>query len=87
MNNVFRLVWNRSLGRLVVASEAARSHSKSSAAEIKVGDTPAVVPRPINRCAALPSSGWLPRLAFIFSAVAAASGSLTVQAFELNGGG
>ncbi|AIA73725.1 hypothetical protein FF32_02380 [Halomonas campaniensis] len=86
MNNVFRLVWNRSLGRLVVASEAARSHSKSSAAEIKVGDTPAVVPRPINRCAALPSSGWLPRLAFIFSAVAAASGSLTVQAFELNGG-
>ncbi|WP_083006963.1 YadA-like family protein [Halomonas sp. GT] len=31
MNNVFRLVWNRSLGRLVVASEAARSRSKSGA--------------------------------------------------------
>ena len=31
MNNVFRLVWNRSLGRLVVASEVARSCSKSGA--------------------------------------------------------
>ncbi|MGV2933321.1 YadA-like family protein [Vreelandella venusta] len=31
MNNVFRLIWNRSLGRLVVASEAARSRGKSGA--------------------------------------------------------
>ncbi|WP_198350436.1 ESPR-type extended signal peptide-containing protein, partial [Vreelandella venusta] len=31
MNNVFRLVWNRSLGRLVVASEAALSHRKAGA--------------------------------------------------------
>ncbi len=29
MNKVFRLIWNRTLGRLVVASEVARSHDKS----------------------------------------------------------
>ncbi|WP_193092876.1 ESPR domain-containing protein [Halomonas colorata] len=30
MNKVFRLIWSRTLGRLVVASEAARSHDKSA---------------------------------------------------------
>ncbi|MCC5904363.1 MAG: hypothetical protein JJT87_20835, partial [Halomonas sp.] len=33
MNNVFRLVWNRTLGRLVVASEAARSTSKAGSSQ------------------------------------------------------
>jgi hypothetical protein len=32
MNNVFRLIWNRTLGRLVVASEAARSQHKAGGA-------------------------------------------------------
>ncbi|MGS2744729.1 YadA-like family protein [Halomonas sp. LS-001] len=85
MNNIFRLVWNRTLGRLVVTSEAARSRSKSSVTEIEVGVTPVVVPWSV-KCCVPPSSSWLPRLAFIVSAVAATSGSLTAQAFELNGG-
>ncbi|CAH1043410.1 ESPR-type extended signal peptide-containing protein [Halomonas sp. TD01] len=37
MNNVFRLIWNRTLGRLVVASEAARSQHKSGARKSLVG--------------------------------------------------
>ncbi|WP_434986769.1 YadA-like family protein [Vreelandella zhaodongensis] len=37
MNNIFRLIWNRTLGRLVVASEAARSQHKSGARQHLVG--------------------------------------------------
>ena len=41
MNNVFRLIWNRTLGRLVVASEAARSNDKSATQQGVVGQLPA----------------------------------------------
>uniref|UniRef100_UPI0026060317 ESPR-type extended signal peptide-containing protein n=1 Tax=Halomonas sp. TaxID=1486246 RepID=UPI0026060317 len=37
MNRVFRLVWNRSCGRLVVASEAAHARSKSSTSGHLIG--------------------------------------------------
>ncbi|WP_167470016.1 YadA-like family protein [Vreelandella andesensis] len=40
MNNVFRLVWNRSLGRLVVASEAARSRRKAANCSRTVNQIP-----------------------------------------------
>ncbi|RUR35021.1 hypothetical protein ELY33_00625, partial [Vreelandella andesensis] len=41
MNNVFRLIWNRTLGRLVVTSEAARSNDKSATQQGVVGQLPA----------------------------------------------
>ncbi|MGY4879695.1 ESPR-type extended signal peptide-containing protein, partial [Vreelandella aquamarina] len=41
MNNVFRLIWNRTLGRLVVASEAARSRDKATTQQGVVGQLPA----------------------------------------------
>ncbi|WP_438456191.1 YadA-like family protein [Vreelandella venusta] len=49
MNSVFRLVWNRSLGRLVVASEAARSHRKAGAGH-QVGQVaePVTIQSPIK---------------------------------------
>ncbi|WP_198361374.1 YadA-like family protein [Halomonas sp. N3-2A] len=49
MNNVFRLVWNRSLGRLVVASEAALSHRKAGAGH-QVGQVaePVTIQSPIK---------------------------------------
>ncbi|WP_404414219.1 YadA-like family protein [Vreelandella aquamarina] len=37
MNRVFRLVWNRTLGRVVVTSEAARSVDKANGARGRVG--------------------------------------------------
>ncbi len=40
MNNVFRLIWNRTLGRLVVASEAARSQHKAGNGSKQVGQPP-----------------------------------------------
>ncbi|RUR35019.1 hypothetical protein ELY33_00615 [Vreelandella andesensis] len=40
MNNVFRLIWNRTLGRLVVASEAARSQHKAGSCSQQVGQVP-----------------------------------------------
>ncbi|AIA73723.1 hypothetical protein FF32_02370 [Halomonas campaniensis] len=40
MNNVFRLIWNRTLGRLVVASEAARSQHKAGNGSKQVGQSP-----------------------------------------------
>lgn len=40
MNNVFRLIWNRTLGRLVVASEAARSQHKAGSGSKQVGQAP-----------------------------------------------
>lgn len=39
MNKVFRLIWNRTLGRLVVASEAARSHDKSGTQSKRVSQS------------------------------------------------
>ncbi|WP_434986765.1 ESPR-type extended signal peptide-containing protein [Vreelandella zhaodongensis] len=45
MNNVFRLIWNRTLGRLVVASEAARSKQKAGGRSQQVGQ----VPEPASR--------------------------------------
>ncbi|QRL02630.1 YadA-like family protein [Vreelandella venusta] len=49
MNNVFRLIWNRTLGRLVVASEAARSRNKASTSH-QIGQVvePLMVPSPIK---------------------------------------
>uniref|UniRef100_UPI0004AB0947 ESPR-type extended signal peptide-containing protein n=1 Tax=Halomonas alkaliantarctica TaxID=232346 RepID=UPI0004AB0947 len=41
MNNVFRLIWNRTLGRLVVTSEAARSRDKAATRQGLVGQLPA----------------------------------------------
>ncbi|WKD27605.1 YadA-like family protein [Halomonas sp. KG2] len=41
MNNVFRLIWNRALGRLVVVSEAARSRDKAATRKGVVGQLPA----------------------------------------------
>ncbi|AIA73719.1 hypothetical protein FF32_02345 [Halomonas campaniensis] len=41
MNNVFRLIWNRTLGRLVVTSEAARSRDKAATRQGVVGQLPA----------------------------------------------
>ncbi|WP_445004559.1 ESPR domain-containing protein [Halomonas mongoliensis] len=35
MNKVFRIIWNRTLGRLVVASEAAHSQGKSGAERLQ----------------------------------------------------
>ncbi|WP_083006959.1 ESPR-type extended signal peptide-containing protein [Halomonas sp. GT] len=40
MNNVFRLIWKRALGRLVVASEAANSKQKAGAGRNKIGQVP-----------------------------------------------
>ncbi|NOG31355.1 hypothetical protein HLB35_05500 [Halomonas sp. TBZ9] len=73
MNNVFRLIWNRTLGRLVVASEAARSRDKAATQHGAVGLLPAPeaaisgVPaflRPLTLAvvlAALPISGFYPQ--------------------------
>ncbi|NDL71057.1 ESPR-type extended signal peptide-containing protein, partial [Vreelandella alkaliphila] len=48
MNNVFRLIWNRTLGRLVVASEAARSQHKSGTRQQVVGHIES--PSAIQKC-------------------------------------
>ncbi|WP_027962226.1 ESPR-type extended signal peptide-containing protein [Halomonas halodenitrificans] len=46
MNKVFRIIWNSTLGRLVVASEAAQSKGKSSGQRLQVAPTAAVKASP-----------------------------------------
>lgn len=40
MNSVFRLIWHRTLSRMVVASEAARSQHKAGRLSQQVGQLP-----------------------------------------------
>ncbi|UYO73395.1 hypothetical protein M0220_10885 [Halomonas qinghailakensis] len=72
MNNVFRLIWNRTLGRLVVTSEAARSRDKSATRQGLVGQLPA--PQTSSSISAL--------LRPAVVAVALAAGSLMLVAPE-----
>ncbi|PAU70336.1 ESPR-type extended signal peptide-containing protein, partial [Vreelandella alkaliphila] len=82
MNNVFRLIWNRTLGRLVVTSEAARSCDKAATQHGVVGQLPAPEP-------AVPSVSTLLRPAVIAVALAAGSMVLITPAFAngMVGGG
>ncbi|NDL72194.1 ESPR-type extended signal peptide-containing protein, partial [Vreelandella alkaliphila] len=73
MNNVFRLIWNRTLGRLVVTSEAARSRDKAATRQGGVGQLPA----PEAAVSGVPA---LLRPAVI--AVALAAGSMVLVAPE-----
>ncbi|PAU70313.1 ESPR-type extended signal peptide-containing protein, partial [Vreelandella alkaliphila] len=63
MNNVFRLIWNRTLGRLVVASEAARSQHKAGSGSKQVGEVsqPSIIEssvlRPLTLALALSLGG------------------------------
>ncbi|CAH1043417.1 YadA-like family protein [Halomonas sp. TD01] len=68
MNNVFRLIWNRTLGRLVVTSEAARSRDKAATRQGVVGQLPA--PEVASNIPAL--------LRPVVAAVALAVGSITL---------
>ncbi|MGQ7289816.1 ESPR-type extended signal peptide-containing protein, partial [Vreelandella venusta] len=76
MNNVFRLIWNRTLGRLVVASEAARSRNKAAAQQGVVGQLPA--PEMVG------GTGVSTLLRPVALAVAIATGSLVVQPLQAN---
>ncbi|MGS2744726.1 YadA-like family protein [Halomonas sp. LS-001] len=78
MNNVFRLIWNRTLGRLVVASEAARSNDKSATQQGVVGQ----LPTPEAAVSGVPA---LLRPAVV--AVALAVGSMVLVAPEARAGG
>ncbi|WP_444984961.1 YadA-like family protein [Halomonas mongoliensis] len=49
MNKVFRIIWNRTLGRLVVASEAARSQGKSGVEHLQVAPMVAINTPPMGR--------------------------------------
>ncbi|MGY4879699.1 ESPR-type extended signal peptide-containing protein, partial [Vreelandella aquamarina] len=73
MNNVFRLIWNRTLGRMVVASEAARSQHKAGNGSQQVGQVPEAsgqvslkaLLHPITlgvalACATILSTSWAP---------------------------
>ncbi|MBF7052939.1 hypothetical protein IOC61_06345, partial [Halomonas sp. KAO] len=46
MNKVFKIIWNSTLGRLVVASEAAHSRGKSSGQRLQVAPTAAMKASP-----------------------------------------
>ncbi|MGM0831927.1 MAG: ESPR-type extended signal peptide-containing protein, partial [Pseudomonadota bacterium] len=72
MNNVFRLIWNRTLGRLVVTSEAARSRDKAATRQGLVGQLPA--PQTSSSISALLRPAVI--------AVALAAGSLMLVAPE-----
>lgn len=49
MNKVFRIIWNRTLGRLVVASEAARSQGKSGVEHLQVAPMVVINTPPMGR--------------------------------------
>ncbi|ASK20581.1 ESPR-type extended signal peptide-containing protein, partial [Halomonas sp. N3-2A] len=76
MNNVFRLIWNRTLGRLVVASEAARSRNKAAAQQGMVSQLPAFE--------VAGGAGVSRLLRPVALAVAIATGSLIVQPVQAN---